>query len=64
VSTERLEKRVFSIPGWREKFLAQIALGRMAEPDDISKIVGFLVTDLGDYVTGQCLSVCGGAIKF
>jgi NAD(P)-dependent dehydrogenase (short-subunit alcohol dehydrogenase family) len=64
VSTERLEKRVFSIPGWREKFLAQIALGRMAEPDDISKIVGFLVTDLGDYVTGQCLSVCGGAITF
>ena len=64
VSTKRLEKRVFSIPGWREKFLDQIALGRMAEPDDISKIVEFLVTDLGDYVTGQCLSVCGGAIKF
>jgi NAD(P)-dependent dehydrogenase (short-subunit alcohol dehydrogenase family) len=64
VSTERLEKTVFSIPGWREQFLAQIALGRMAKPDDISKIVEFLVTGLGDYVTGQCLSVCGGAIKF
>jgi len=64
VSTERLEKTVFSIPGWRDQFLSQIALGRMAEPDDISKIVEFLVTDLGDYVTGQCLSVCGGAIKF
>lgn len=64
VSTNRLEKRVFSIPGWRERFLAQIALGRMAEPDDISKVVEFLVTDLGDYVTGQCLSACGGVIKF
>ena len=64
VSTERLEKTVFSIPGWREKFVDQISLGRMAEPDDISKVVEFLVTDLGDYVTGQCLSVCGGAIKF
>jgi len=64
VSTKRLEKRVFSIPGWREKFLAQIALGRMAEPDDISKVVEFLVTDLGDYITGQCLSACGGVIKF
>ncbi len=64
VSTERLEKTVFSIPGWRDKFVDQISLGRIAEPDDISKVVEFLVTDLGDYVTGQCLSVCGGAIKF
>ena len=64
VSTGRLEKTVFSIPGWREKFLDQIALDRMAEPDDISKIVEFLVTDLADYVTGQCLSACGGVIKF
>jgi NAD(P)-dependent dehydrogenase (short-subunit alcohol dehydrogenase family) len=64
VSTRRLEQKVFSIPGWREGCLAQIALGRMAEPDDISKVVEFFVTDLGDYVTGQCLSVCGGAIKF
>jgi NAD(P)-dependent dehydrogenase (short-subunit alcohol dehydrogenase family) len=64
VSTERLEKTVFSIPGWRKKFVDQISLGRMAEPDDISKVVEFLVTNLGDYVTGQCLSVCGGAIKF
>jgi NAD(P)-dependent dehydrogenase (short-subunit alcohol dehydrogenase family) len=64
VSTRRLEKKVFSLPGWREQYLAQIALGRMAEPDDISKVVEFLISDLGDYVTGQCLSVCGGAIKF
>lgn len=64
VSTGRLEKNVFSIPGWREKFLDQIALDRMAEPDDISKVVEFLVTDLADYVTGQCLSACGGVIKF
>jgi 3-oxoacyl-[acyl-carrier protein] reductase len=64
VSTARLEHKVFSLPGMRERILAQIPLGRMAEPDDISKVVEFFVTDLGDYVTGQCLNVCGGAIKF
>ena len=64
VSTRRLEQKVFSIPGWKEQYIGQIAQGRMAEPDDISKVVEFLVTDLGDYVTGQCLSVCGGVIKF
>jgi len=42
----------------------EIPLGRIAEPDDISKVVEFFVTDLGDYVTGQCLSVCGGVIRF
>lgn len=64
VSTQRLEVKVYSIPGIKEQTLAQIPLGRLAQPDDISKVVEFFVTDLGDYVTGQCLSVCGGAIKF
>ena len=64
VSTQRLEQKVFSIPGWKEQYLAQIALSRMAEPDEISKVVEFFVTDLGEYVTGQCVSVCGGVIKF
>ena len=64
VSTEKLEKKVFSLPGKKEQLLAQIPLGRMATPEDISKVVEFFVTDLSDYVTGQCLSVCGGAVKF
>lgn len=63
VSTPRLEKKVFSLPGMRDKLLSEIPLGRMATAEDISKVVEFLVTDLGDYVTGQCLSVCGGAIR-
>ena len=64
VSTPRLESKLFSLPGMREQFLSQIPLGRMAQPDDVSKVVEFFVTDLSDYVTGQCLSVCGGVIKF
>ncbi len=64
VSTERLEQKVFSLPGRREEVLKRIPLGRMAVPDDIAKVMEFFVSDLADYVTGQCLSVCGGAIKF
>ncbi|MBW2061090.1 MAG: SDR family oxidoreductase [Deltaproteobacteria bacterium] len=63
VRTERL---------WRQSFSQvkdvgtelRVPLGRLAEPDDNSKVVEFFVTDLGDYVTGQCLSVCGGAVNF
>jgi len=42
----------------------QIPLGRLGYPEDIAKVVEFFVTDLSDYVTGQCLSVCGGYILF
>jgi NAD(P)-dependent dehydrogenase (short-subunit alcohol dehydrogenase family) len=42
----------------------QIALGRLGAPEDVAKVVEFFATDLSDYVTGQCLSVCGGYILF
>lgn len=42
----------------------QIALGRLGYPEDVAKVVEFLITDLSDYVTGQCISVCGGYILF
>lgn len=63
ISTPRLEKNVYS----KMKDPARqyrIPLNRLATPEDVAKVVEFFVTDLGDYVTGQCLSVCGGALKF
>lgn len=42
----------------------QIALGRLGLPEDCSKVIEFLVTDLSDYVTGQTIAVCGGAVLF
>ncbi len=37
-----------------------IPLGRIAKPDDIAPIVGFLSSDLSSYITGQVISVNGG----
>jgi NAD(P)-dependent dehydrogenase (short-subunit alcohol dehydrogenase family) len=42
--------------------LSAIPLRRFAQPDDIAKAVEFLAGDMSSYVTGQCLSVCGGAV--
>jgi NAD(P)-dependent dehydrogenase (short-subunit alcohol dehydrogenase family) len=39
-----------------------IPLGRYGEPEDCAKVVEFLASDLSSYVTGQCISVCGGAL--
>jgi len=63
VATERLVASFFSQMDNPAETLG-IPLGRLADPDDIAKVAEFFVTDLGDYVSGQCLSVCGGAIKF
>jgi NAD(P)-dependent dehydrogenase (short-subunit alcohol dehydrogenase family) len=40
----------------------RIPLRRLGMPADCAKVPEFLVTDLSDYVTGQCISVCGGAV--
>lgn len=63
VGTERLMQQSFKhVTNVREQL--EVPLDRIAEPDDISKVVEFFVTDLADYVTGQTLNVCGGAINF
>jgi len=64
IKTARLWENVFKYDGIRESILAQIPMGRLGTPEDCAKVVEFLVTDLSDYVTGQTISVCGGAIKF
>lgn len=48
----------------RERLCAQIPLGRLGLPEDCAKVVEFLVTDLSDYVTGQCIPICGGYVGF
>lgn len=48
----------------RQRLEAQIPLRRLGIPEDCAKVVEFLVTDLSDYVTGQCIPVCGGFVGF
>lgn len=63
VATERLMRQSFRrIQDVRKEL--KVPLGRLAEPDDVAKVMEFFVTDLGDYITGQTISVCGGAINF
>ena len=47
----------------RRRFVAAIPIGRLGEVEDCAKVVEFFVTDLSDYVTGQCLTICGGMIR-
>jgi 3-oxoacyl-[acyl-carrier protein] reductase len=43
-----------------EKYKADIPLGRFATTEDIANVCLFLAGNMGSYVTGQVISVCGG----
>ena len=51
-------------PEIRDRLLQDIPLKRLGMPEECAKVVEFLVTDLSDYVTGQCIPVCGGYVAF
>lgn len=44
----------------REAMLAQIPLGRFAEPEEVCNTILFLCSDLASYITGQTIHVNGG----
>jgi NAD(P)-dependent dehydrogenase (short-subunit alcohol dehydrogenase family) len=43
----------------RERILGQIPMGRFGRPEEVARLVRFLVTE-GDYITGQVIALNGG----
>lgn len=47
-------------PGLREQRLAEIGMGRFAEPEEIATVIEFLASDGAGYVTGALIEASGG----
>ncbi len=47
----------------REKVLPMIPLGRFGTPREVAGVVSFLCSDKASYITGQVISVNGGAYR-
>lgn len=62
VETERLKRLDPSMGVATPAQLDAIALKRFGQTEDLANVLEFLTTDLSGYVTGQVISVCGGAV--
>ncbi|MCJ7833352.1 MAG: 3-oxoacyl-ACP reductase FabG [Deltaproteobacteria bacterium] len=47
----------------REKILPTIPMGRLGSPMEVAGVVSFLCSDKASYITGQVISVNGGAYR-
>lgn len=59
VATEMTE--VVRSEKFRDKYLANIPLGRFLEPDEAVKSIAFMISEASSFITGQHLSVNGGS---
>jgi NAD(P)-dependent dehydrogenase (short-subunit alcohol dehydrogenase family) len=55
-----MAKEVLELPDLAQALLRQIPRGRFGQPEDVAKVITFLVSDLGEWVTGAVIPVAGG----
>ena len=57
-----MSKRLWSDPETLKQIEAEIPLGRIAEPSDVSSVAVFLASDASRYITGSTIVVDGGLL--
>jgi NAD(P)-dependent dehydrogenase (short-subunit alcohol dehydrogenase family) len=60
--TQRIKAQSADRGMQNDRELKKIPLRRFGEVEDCANVLEFLVTPLSAYVTGQCISVCGGQV--
>jgi len=61
VDTEMLEELARGTEA-RERLRAQIPIGRFGRPEEVARVVRFLIADAPSYLTGECIGLRGGRL--
>lgn len=61
VDTPETRERLWPDEQVREALLKKIPLGRFGQPEEVAHACAYLVSDYSDYVTGDVLTIDGGA---
>jgi 3-oxoacyl-[acyl-carrier protein] reductase len=49
-------------PAARARVVAQFPIGRFGRPEEVARVVGFLVAEAPDYLTGEFISLRGARL--
>lgn len=55
--------RALLTPEARDRIVARIPLGRLAEEDDVARLALFLASDAASFITGETIAVDGGFLR-
>lgn len=61
VTTELAARGANPSDVWQQR-LARVPMQRAGTPSEVAQMVGFLVSDMASFTTGQALHVCGGMV--
>lgn len=59
-----LTEPVLKKPEYNKSVLSRTPMGRVGEPYEVASVAAFLAMTASSYVTGECISVDGGFLKF
>jgi Tropinone reductase 1 len=63
IRTARSES-VLSDPAYYEEVIERTPLGRIGEPEEVAAAVAFLCLPAAGYITGECVAVDGGFLRY
>ncbi len=63
IRTRRTSKKL-SDPDYLDEVLLRTPMGRIGEPEEVAAAVAFLCMPAASYVTGECIAVDGGFLRY